>query len=62
MIIEKLDGRAQQRSTHEVKIVDLQTDEPAKLVSVAQQVWNAQAQGRPGINDVTLTLEPSGRR
>jgi type II secretion system protein D len=61
-IIEKLDGPEQQRSTREVKIVELQTDEPAKLVSVAQQVWNAQTQGRPGLNEVTLTLEPSGRR
>lgn len=61
IIVEKLDG-SEKRSSREVKVVELQTDEPSKLVSVAQQVWNAQAQGRPGVNDVSLTLEPSGKR
>ncbi len=60
-IVEKLDG-GEKRAQREVKIVELQTDEPSKLVSVAQQVWNAQSQGRPGVNDVSLTLEPSGKR
>jgi type II secretion system protein D len=61
VIIEKLDG-GEKRSTREVRVVELQTDEPTKLVSVAQQVWNAQAQGRPGVNDVSMTLDPSGKR
>jgi type II secretion system protein D len=61
VIIEKLDGGAK-RSPREVRIVELQTDDPAKLVQVAQQVWTAQSQGRPGLNEVTLTLEPSGKR
>ncbi|HMJ88798.1 MAG TPA: secretin N-terminal domain-containing protein, partial [Candidatus Acidoferrum sp.] len=61
VIIEKLDG-GEKRATREVKVLELQTDEPSKLVGVAQQVWNAQAQGRPGVNDVSLTLEPSGKR
>lgn len=65
VIIEKLDGPsdgAERRPTREVKVVELQTDEPSKLVTVAQQVWNAQNQERPGLNEVTLTLEPSGKR
>jgi len=61
LIIEKLDG-GEVRATREVKIIELQSDEPAKLVAAAQQVWNAQSRGRPGIDDVTLTLDPSGRR
>lgn len=61
VIIEKLDG-GEKRSNREVKVIDLQTDEPARLVQVAQQVWNAQSQGRAGVNDVSLTLEPSGKR
>jgi len=61
VIVERLDG-GEKRSAREVRVVELQTDDPARLVSVAQQVWNAQAQGRPGLNEVSLTLEPSGRR
>ncbi|HET6406929.1 MAG TPA: secretin N-terminal domain-containing protein, partial [Chthoniobacteraceae bacterium] len=61
VIIEKLDG-GEKRASREVKIIDLQTDEPAKLVQIAQQVWTAQSQGRPGLNEVSLTLEPSGKR
>ncbi|HET6407865.1 MAG TPA: secretin N-terminal domain-containing protein, partial [Chthoniobacteraceae bacterium] len=38
VIIEKLDG-GEKRASREVKIIDLQTDEPAKLVQIAQQVW-----------------------
>ncbi len=61
VIIEKLDG-GEKRASREVKVVELQTEEPAKLVNVAQQVWNAQSQGRPGVNDVSMTLDPSGKR
>src|SRR5688572_4688798 len=61
VIIEKLDGGTK-RSPREVRIIELQTDDPGKLVQVAQQVWTAQSQGRPGLNEVTLTLEPSGKR
>lgn len=60
-IIEKLDG-GERRVGREVRVIELETDEPAKLVAVAQQVWNAQNSGRPGINEVSLTMEPSGRR
>ena len=65
-IIEKLEGGggapAERRPTRQVKVLELQTDEPSRLVGVAQQVWNAQNEGRPGQKDVSLTLEPSGRR
>lgn len=61
VIIEKLDG-GEKRSSRAVKVLELQTDDPAKLVQVAQQVWNAQAQGRPGLTEVSLTVEPTGKR
>lgn len=61
VVIEKIDGDAQRKGKL-VKIIELETDEPSKLVTLAQQVWTTQTQGRAGAADVSLTLEPSGKR
>lgn len=61
VLVEKVDGNGE-RKGKEVKIIELATDEPARLVTLAQQVWTQQTQGRAGAAEVSLTLEPSGQR
>ncbi len=63
IIIEKLDGgQGERRTGREVKVLELETDEPGRLLTLAQQIWNAQTQGQGLQNEVTLTLDPSGKR
>lgn len=61
LIVEKLDGEGRSKS-RELKVVELQGEDPAKLVALASQIWAAQSQGRTPGTEVSLTLEPSGRR
>lgn len=60
-IVEKLDGDSGE-TPRVVRVVELKTGEPSQLVALASQIWSAQNPGRNAAKEVSLTLDPSGRR
>ncbi len=60
-IIERLDGEGIEKG-RKLKVIDVATDDPDALASLAMQVFTAQNTGRNVAAVVSITPEPSGKR
>jgi type II secretion system protein D len=61
VIIEKLDGQARSRK-RAFKVVEVKSDDPAQLATLALQIFSNQNQGAGPANQVSITPDVKGRR